>query len=168
MYILLTWKNFYVNLEKVTSYFKSNLSSNYDGLVCDEEGMKVMFKNTIEESDSSAVSSYWDSATAATFQPTLEEVISKKVNEASIFGNSIIAKAIVENVSMGITQAGKTKIVADTFDNLQYYLKTGSLYAAIDEIDRLIAAGVDPNLSPFVTEARLLSYKSQILAYVSS
>lgn len=166
--ITLPWKEFSVNLEKVTAHFKATLSSNYDGIVCKESVMEVNFFEEISQEDSDDVYGYWDNITASTFNPTLDEIITKKVNEASIFGNNLIAKAIVENIAMGITQAGKTKAVADLFSNLQYYLKTGSLYAAVAEIDRMVNDGVDPSLDPFVTEERLNNYKSQIQAYLST
>lgn len=168
MQITLGWKNFSVKVEKVHAHFKQNLSSNYDGLVCDESSINVIFKDTISTEDASAVNAYWDTVSPSTFYPTQEEIISLKINEARIFGNEIIVKAAVENVAMGITQAGKTKDVADLFANLQYYLTTGSLYAGIAEINRILALGLDPSLAPFVTEERLISYRTQIENYLSS
>lgn len=167
MHISLEWKEFSVNLDKINIHFKASLSSNYDGLVCDENTILVMFKETIEEADSDIVTQYWDNIIAANFLPTLNEIVTGKINEASIFGNSVIAQAIVENVLMGITQAGKTKQIADLFNSLQYYLKTGSLYAAITEIERIISDDLDPTLSPFVTEERLNSYKIKIEEYIN-
>lgn len=166
--IVLVWRPFSVNIEKANAYFKAHLSANYDGLVCTEDNMLVNFFDTVSEGDAGIVSTYWDNSTPTTFAPTLQEIINIKINQARVFGNDVIVKAAVENVAMGITQAGKTKAVADLFANLQYYLTTGSLYAAVAELQRIIDAGLDPNLAPFVTEARLLGYKSQIETYLAS
>lgn len=168
MEISLEWKQFYVDLAKVHKYFKTNLSQNYDGLLCDDLFMIVKFHDEVSNEDSMLVFNYWDSVTIETFQPTLEEIINLKINEARIFGNEIIIKAAVENVTMGITQAGKTKEVADLFANLQYYLTTGSLHAGVAEIQRIINLGLDPELEPFVTEERLLSYKTKIEEFLNS
>lgn len=166
--ISLEWKAFTVKVDKVHTYFKTNLSVNYDGLVCDEANMHVIFFDVISQADQDTVNTYWTNLTVNSFDPTTAELINTSINEARIFGNEIIVKASVENVAMGITQAGKTRAVADLFSKLQYYLTTGSLHAAVAEINDIIAAGLDPNLEPFVTETRLNNYKQQIEDYLAS
>lgn len=165
--VQLSWKNFQVDLTKVTLYFKQNLSQNYDGIVCNSDNLVVMFIQDASEEDLSKIDTYWNSIIASDFQPTLQEIIQVKLDKAISFGNELMMQATVENVAMGITQVGKTREIADLFTKLQYYLKTGSLYAAIDEIDHIIAAGLDSSLQPFVTESRLQSYKQKIQTYLS-
>jgi len=67
------WKPFNVDLDKVNKYFKNNLSSDYDGLVCRESILLVMFKNDISQSDKDLVNTYWDQLTEESFLPTDEE-----------------------------------------------------------------------------------------------
>lgn len=89
------------------------------------------------------------------------------VSNAITFGNNLIVEFASENVVMGITQAGKTKDVADYLSDLMRYVQTGSLYEVINEVDRLIATGLPVNLAPFITEARLISFKQKILNYLA-
>lgn len=88
-------------------------------------------------------------------------------NDVSAFCNEIIFDFTAQNIAMGITQAGKTKVVADALRDLNYYIRCYSLYEAMAEIDRMIAAGIDPNLSPFVTETRMNDFKNVILGFLT-
>jgi hypothetical protein len=88
------------------------------------------------------------------------------IKNAILFGTDLMEKFAAENVMMGITQAGKTKVVADYFADVIRYTQTGSLYEVINEVDRLINAGIPSELSPFVTEARLNDFKSKVITYL--
>ena len=85
------------------------------------------------------------------------------VNNAKMFANEIITKAIAENVAMGITQTGKTKLILDTLKDVYYYLQAGSLYEVLTAVD---AITVTPEMSPFITSDRLLIFKNKIRAYL--
>jgi hypothetical protein len=85
------------------------------------------------------------------------------VNKAKVFAESVIITAAAENIRLGITQAGKTKLVADTLKDLVYYLQSGSLYEAMAAIDAVV---VTPEMSPFITAERLLIFKNKIRAYL--
>jgi hypothetical protein len=111
-----------------------------------------------------AVYNTWSTAYLA---PTPIQIVSAKLKESITFGSNLIFQAVVENITLGITQAGKTQAVSDYCAKLQVYVTTGSLYAAMDEIDALIAAGIPANLSPFITIVRLNAYKSKILAFLT-
>lgn len=164
--IILDWKNFNVNLSKVRIYFKSHLSSNHDGLICDPDNLYVIFKSEISQEDINVVNNYWSNISLSTFNPTMQEIVTGKINDSIVFGNNMIIQAAVENVLLGITQLNKTKEVSDYLSNLQMYLRSGSLYAAINEIEVLKTAGLPSELSPFITETRLNTYKAQIQTYL--
>ena len=66
----------------------------------------------------------------------------------------------------GISAAVKTRAVSDYLRNLGVYLKEGSLYAAIEEIDALIAAGIPSSVEPFVTSEKLTVTKDKIKSYL--
>lgn len=85
------------------------------------------------------------------------------VNKAKAFSESMIIDAAAENIRLGITQAGKTKLIADTLKDLVYYLQSGSLYEAMIAIDTVV---VTPEMSPFITSSRLLVFKNKIRAYL--
>ena len=89
------------------------------------------------------------------------------VSNAIVFGQNLIVEFASENVLMGITQAGKTKDVADYLADLMRYAQTGSLYEVIAEVDRLIAAGLPANLEPFITQSRMESFKQKVVDYLT-
>lgn len=166
--ITLQWKSFAVDLEKVNSTFKELIGANYDGIIARSEDLTVNFLQDYSTQEEQDLLSFWNSVTETTFEPTSEELTTEMMTRAIEFGNQLILTASVENVMMGITQAGKTNAVADFGEKLFRYLQTGSLYASITEIDSLIANGLPVELEPFITEERLTDYKNRILAYLGS
>lgn len=166
--ITLQWKEFNVPVERLTITLKSLLGSNYDGIVCETKSFNVMFKEMPLEDEINTLNNYWNGVTQTQFSPTLREIIASKINEASCFGRALILDAAVENVELGITQAGKTRAVANYCSNIQRYLESGSLYAAIEELNRLILEVPPTELSPFITVDRLNEYKSKIVTFLSS
>ena len=164
--IQLEWKEYKVDVNKIHSYFKFSLSNNYDGLICNSEFIKVMFKSNCLSDDNDIVNIYWNSITSTTFNPTMQEIVTNKINDAIAFGNQLIIAASVENVLLGITQAGKTKEVSDFLNNMQVYLRSGSLYAAIDEINNLLESDLPSELSTYVSIARLNEYKTKIRTFL--
>lgn len=98
---------------------------------------------------------------------SVQEQVKASVQAAIDFGQELILNFASENVLMGITQAGKTKDVADYLADVTRYAQTGSLYEVINEIDRLIAAGLPTDLEPFVTLNRLNAFKANIQGFLS-
>jgi hypothetical protein len=92
----------------------------------------------------------------------IEAITNSILIPAQNFGQGLKNSFASENIGMGITQAGKTKLVADLLRNVDYYLSSGSLYEAMFEIDRLV---YDSTFSPFITAARLLAFKNKIRRY---
>jgi hypothetical protein len=95
-----------------------------------------------------------------------EQAVFQIVSNAIAFGNDLIVRFAAENVLMGVTQAGKTKAVADYLVDVMRYAQTGSLYEVINEVSRLQSLGVPSGLSPFVTEQRLEQFKQKIITYL--
>lgn len=166
--IILNWKSFNVPTDKLATILRNLLSENYDGLVCTEENFTVMFKEEASQEDIDNLNEFWDNATELQFAPSLRDIISDKINEASVFGRALILDFAVENVQIGITQANKTREVADYCRKIQRYLESGSLYAALAEIDDMINAGVPSELNPYVTQAKLLIYRQKIEDFLAS
>jgi hypothetical protein len=67
---------------------------------------------------------------------------------------------------MGITQAGKTRSVADYLKNVMFYGQSGSLYEVLAEINTFESEGYPSDLSPFVTQARMELFKQKIEDYL--
>jgi hypothetical protein len=96
------------------------------------------------------------------------EIVSDILQQAQYFGANMSLQFATQNMLAGITQSGKTIAVATYAQTLAYYLQTGSLYAAITEINTMIAdtSSIKTALSPFVTNSILYSYLNQIQAYL--
>lgn len=107
-----------------------------------------------------------DSIINAHLAVTAAEQVENVIKNAVQFGQNLIIKFATENVLLGITQAGKTREVAMYLSSVQILLNGGSLYGALDEVDALINAGIPTELSPYVTEQRLLQYKDIIENYL--
>lgn len=167
--ITLTWKPFWVNLKRMNSLLVENFSD-YDGMIADTGNLVICFNEDITQQKTDFVEDYWESLTEQGEQtPTQQEQlehIKVIIKNAVDFGQGLIINFAAENVAMGITQAGKTRDVATYLAPLQVLLNGGSLYGAIDTINDLITAGIPSDLSPFVTETRLLEYREIIETYL--
>ena len=108
-----------------------------------------------------------DSAIAIHNHRTPEEEVKIIVSNAIKFGQELIIDFASQNVLMGITQAGKTKDVADYLSNLMRYAQSGSLYEVINETNLLISQGLPSDLSPFITESRMNEFKQKVIDYLS-
>lgn len=110
------------------------------------------------------------SAAQATAQQTavVTGIVKNKVSGATAFGQSIAISFATTNILMGITQAGKTQQVADYCQKLQYYISTGSLYAVLNELTRMLNDPVRPSLGlePFINDSLLSNYINQVKAYL--
>lgn len=118
--------------------------------------------------DQSTINEYLALYTYSNPPPTSVEIVSASINNAAEFGQDLIVQFAVQNVLAGITQAGKTIAVANYLMPVSYYMNTGSLYAAINEINSLIADTSDAKsaLSPFITNQILYDYLNKIQSYL--
>lgn len=116
---------------------------------------------------------------AHTGKTTAEQLADYLDNSVFPFCKELINTFAAENISMGITQAGKTPHLLGLFTkkypipnaNLGISLKacfdSGSLYAALAVIQYVRDNPTEfDGLSPFVTDARLLSMKNKIEAFL--
>lgn len=103
--------------------------------------------------------------------PVVEDpavVLARIIDNAKKFGIQVIQQFTIENVAMGITQAGKTRALSLYCKDIMTFLQSGSLYAAIEEIDDMIAdeSQEKTDLNPFITNDRLNGYKTLIANYL--
>ena len=92
----------------------------------------------------------------------------QKINASIEFGNQLIKDYAIANVMLGITQAGKTKVVAMLMRDLVYFCQTGSLYEVMNEVDRIIAEEDLSQVTPFVTVEKLNQFKQKVQTFLSS
>lgn len=94
------------------------------------------------------------------------EVYERLVSDSIDFFNKLMINCAAQNVLDGITQAGKTKVVADYFADVMRYGQSGSLFEVINEINSKLSEGVPSELNPFVTEEKLINLRSKTLEFL--
>ena len=94
--------------------------------------------------------------------------IGEVVDKAMEFGHKLLVNFSMENVILGITEAGLTEAVLDYLEPIKSAVQTGSLYLVITKIDRLIFEGIPTNLSPFVSVEKLVLLKGDINKYLGN
>lgn len=102
----------------------------------------------------------------ASIAPTAQQTVEAVVAAAKSFGEQLVAEFKTENVLMGITQAGKTVAVTKYLHWVEHHTLAGSLYASLEEIAVKQAEGIPSDLAPFVTDARLTTFKNKIQIYL--
>lgn len=78
------------------------------------------------------------------------------------FGRKLMVEFSNENIQLGISQAGKTKVVRHAMAEVSDALFVGALLDAVDEA-RLIPSGDKDSV--FITNARLLSFINKVEAH---
>lgn len=97
-------------------------------------------------------------------QASLEAKRDARTLAAMAAGKALMEEFILENVKLGITQAGKTRDVRLALREVKDCLETGSLYDAMDEIRAIPEAAKDET---FVSDARLLTFLNKIEAILA-
>jgi hypothetical protein len=79
------------------------------------------------------------------------------------FGNLIVIEFAADNVLLGITQASKTKLIADACQQAFYYLSTGSLYEARSA---MLEIEITEEMAPYLTEQRRIEFINKIETFL--
>jgi hypothetical protein len=98
--------------------------------------------------------------------PNLDEIIEEKVAKLRVICADILQQFLVENILMGI-DAPTTILVANYLHMVAHYLQYSAVETAIYRIDALLAAPIPDNLKPFITFARLTTFKEQLILRTS-
>lgn len=85
-------------------------------------------------------------------------------NALNAWKNLVITVA-AENIAMGITASGKTKLIADTLAPIAVYGNAGSLWEAYNALNDI---KVTPEMAPYITEARIEWMRNQLIQIISS
>lgn len=147
-----------ININTPTEFETRDILDAEDNVV----GQLTLPEGTSEDIWTEHMSRYLNTIPA----PTIQDIVKQKILDAQIFGNKLIEDFTAENVLMGITQAGKTVAVTNYLHKLTHYIMTGSLYAAIDEMNIIIADENKGDLSPFVTNERIAGYKNKVQKFL--
>jgi hypothetical protein len=152
----------------------ANLAPTFQNVSALGTALKIQFSGTLSVEDEATLSSIVTAHTGITSTQSLTLYLDGVIFP---FVKNLINTFAAENISMGITQAGKSGEVLGLFEmrytvagisrpvSLKASFDTGSLY-----VSRQIIQHVRDNpteydgLSPFVTDARLLAMKNKIEA----
>lgn len=88
-----------------------------------------------------------------------------KIQKAIIGFNNLMVQFVTSNVLTGITQAGKTKLIADTLDDVMRYGQSGSLYAVISALQTIVLTS---DMAPFLTTNIINNFIQQIQQLLAS
>lgn len=105
--------------------------------------------------------------------PSANEIAGCQISPKEYYQNFIIPAAqkhganvmndfMSDNIILGITAAGKTKLIGDACKDIQYWLSVGSLYEASNAIDTFVH---DASYEPYITVTKFSSFKAKILAF---
>lgn len=130
--IALEWKEFLVDVSKVNIYFRINLSSNYDGLICNVENATVAFVEEVTSDDADKISAYWGSLNEHSFDPTPEELALQGLDARMVWGASVIKQFRL--YSMGMSDENGIAMLSNMMD-VKMTLDLGMLAAAAALLD---------------------------------
>lgn len=86
------------------------------------------------------------------------------LNAQSAWGK-MVQQFAAENIAMGITQAGKTRLIANALYEVSVYGSTGSLWLAYDALSKV---KITPEMAPYLTEDRVQWMKNQMIQTIAS
>jgi hypothetical protein len=163
------------NTQKLDKELRA-LTSKYQYLTQKGEHLILTFEPALIQIEVNSVSSLVNNFVEVCIVSLLNEYMSSKVFP---FISKMKTKILAENISMGITQLGKTADVLGFFCtpvllpnclhavSLKQTLDEGSLTVTVQLLDHYIAnPDLYSTLSPFITTTRLNSMKSEIVAFL--
>ena len=153
-----------INIEKLSKEVtNSPIASNIISISTSDDNFSIFFETALSNEEKLLLDELVNNHELEDYTT----IITNKILSSIEFGKTMLVEFATNNVINNITQSGKTKQVADYLGSLSYLLNSGSLYAAIEEMDRLITEGVPVELSPYVTEEIINYYKQKILEFLS-
>lgn len=169
--MLLAQLSFPISYPSFHDFLVANVP-NADGICTADTGYLVIEKNPFVQADIDAVNTYYNGLTqsgeATKMAPTTLQIVNNAITQAGAFGVNLTVQYASSNVLQGITQAGKTQLIADYLKDVAYYLHNGSLYAAIDAFNSMLAMDSDTKASvaPYVTDALIYTYMNKVQTYL--
>lgn len=130
------------------------------GVRGDSSTVQVDFSVSLSEAEQGVL---LGAITAHTGALSPQEQVAITLKNAQNFGSQLLQEFTIENILLGITQAGMTNQVRKVCANVVSALQTGSLYDAIYEAKHIPPEGKDVT---FITDARLLAFVNKIETYL--
>lgn len=76
----------------------------------------------------------------------------------------MVQQFATENIVMGITQAGKTQLIADALQQVLLYGSSGSLWQAYAALSNVV---ITPEMAPFLTADRIEYMRNVMIQIIS-
>lgn len=89
---------------------------------------------------------------APNFNSIPQQAVEVKIQHAIEGFNKLSVTYAAQNVLLGITQYGKTKLIADTLADVMRYGQSGSLYQVIASLQ---AIQITDDMAPFITQSKI-------------
>jgi hypothetical protein len=86
------------------------------------------------------------------------------VQNAYIAWVGMVQQFATENIIMGITQAGKTQLIADALYQVMVYGSAGSLWQAYAALSNVV---VTPEMAPYLTAERIQYMRNVMIQIIS-
>ncbi len=87
------------------------------------------------------------------------------VQQAQAAWAGMVLQFATENVCMGITQSGKTQLIAEALQQVNSYGSTGSLWLAYTALSNV---QITPEMAPFLTQARLEYMRNSLIQTIAA
>lgn len=100
-----------------------------------------------------------------TLAPNYQLIAEDKVQKAMDGFEKLLKSYAAANMLAGITQLGKTKLIADTFADVMRYGQSGSLYQAISALQAIV---ITNEMAPFLTADKVNSMVQDTLNLIAS
>lgn len=138
--------------------------------------LTLVFTNIISQADIDAVSNKVNNFVETDL---VDYINANKVKPVNQWVTEFLQRITAENISMGITQAGKTADMLGFYQNyvllpgktfpitFKGTLDTGSLNVTLELVEYYLAhPELYPGLSPFIDQARLTAWKNDVIKYL--
>lgn len=152
------------------------LNGKYESLYSKGDYIRLKFTSNLIQSEVDAVSSLINNFVEI---DVTEQINDSLLSEIDPWIDNFFRRVRAENIEMGITQLGKTLPVQALFEkqielstglfvSMMGIMSTGSITLLIPLYDYMIAnPSIYSGLDPFITEARLLEWKAEVIEVLS-
>lgn len=176
MFNIFTFTKSVTNPSKLDRELRANVTfgSTYNYCSTSGDQLTVYFTQNLNQEQIDALSVFVSAFSNVSIYDTLYAHLKSNIDP---FVEELLISIRAENIELGITQSGKTLEVLGFFEEhitlpgktrsvtIQGSLTTGSLTVTIEILNHLIAnPSLYADLTPFVTAARLTSWRDKILA----
>lgn len=176
MFNIFNFTKVVTNTTKLDKELRANATFGSAYNYCSTSGdqLTVYFTQNLNQEQIDALSAFISSFSNVSIYDTLYAHLKSNIDP---FVEELLISIRAENIELGITQSGKTLEVLGFFEEhitlpgktrsvtIQGSLMTGSLTVTIEILNHLIAnPSLYADLTPFVTAARLTTWRDKILA----